>query len=128
MNEEKPELSGLILAQDKTSHEDNILFTGEIYNLKFNADLTVLSACETGLGKISEGEGVIGLSRALIYAGTKNLMVSLWKVSDQSTSKLMIEFYTNLLKDKKGNSYSKHLRNLLMKVNIFIPFYGVHLF
>ena len=105
VNSEKPELSGLLLAQvaDSTNEQnDGILYSGEIYNLKLNADLVVLSACETGLGKIKKGEGIIGLTRALLYAGAKNLMVSLWQVSDQSTSDLMISFYKNLLGEKSG--------------------------
>lgn len=117
VNEEKPELSGLILAQDTTSSEDNILFTGEIYNMKLNADLTVMSACETGLGKITEGEGVIGLTRALLYAGSKNIIVSLWQVSDNSTNDLMVEFYKKmLLKKKKTVSYSEPLRKAKLKL------------
>jgi len=105
VNSEKPELSGLLLAQvaDSTNEQnDGILYSGEIYNLKLNADLVVLSACETGLGKIKKGEGIIGLTRALLYAGAKNLMVSLWQVSDQSTSDLMISFYKNLLDEKSA--------------------------
>ncbi|MCD4795539.1 MAG: CHAT domain-containing protein [Bacteroidales bacterium] len=116
VNEEKPELSGLILAQDTTSSEDNILFTGEIYNIKLNADLTVMSACETGLGKITEGEGVIGLTRALLYAGSKNIIVSLWQVSDASTNKLMVDFYKNFLNEKKLKKYNKHLRNAKLQM------------
>ncbi len=118
VNEVEPELSGLLLAQDTTSKEDNILYTGEIYNLKLNTDLTVLSACETGLGKITEGEGVIGLTRALLYAGSKNIIVSLWQVSDASTNKLMVDFYTNFLNEKSpmSQNYSKHLRNAKLKL------------
>lgn len=101
VNEEKPELSCILLAQDTTSTEDNILYSGEIYNLELNTDLTVLSACETGLGKIAEGEGVIGLTRALLYAGSKNIIVSLWQVSDESTNQLMVNFYKNIFNDKK---------------------------
>jgi len=117
VNEDKPELSCILLAQDSTSTEDNILFSGEIYNLELNADLTVLSACETGLGKIAEGEGVIGLTRALLYAGSKNIIVSLWQVSDESTKQLMVNFYENIFKDKK-DGYSEHLsrsKNKLIK-------------
>lgn len=109
VNSEKPELSGILLAQNQQSKEDGILFTGEIYNLNLNADLTVLSACETGLGKISKGEGIIGLSRALLYAGSKNIIVSLWKVADNSTSNLMTDFYKFLLeqeKNKRSFSYA----------------------
>jgi len=116
VNEEKPELSGLILAQDTTSTEDNILFSGEIYNVKLNADLTVLSACETGLGKITKGEGIIGLTRALLYAGSKNIIVSLWQVSDDSTNKLMVDFYTNFLNQKRLKKYSKHLKDAKIKM------------
>ena len=105
VNSEKPELSGLLLAQVADSaneQNDGILYSGEIYNLKLNADLVVLSACETGLGQIKKGEGIIGLTRALLYAGAKNLMVSLWQVSDQSTSDLMISFYKKLLDEKSA--------------------------
>ncbi|OQY03647.1 MAG: hypothetical protein B6I20_04570 [Bacteroidetes bacterium 4572_117] len=114
VNSEKPELSGIILAPIKTGGNDGVLYSGEIYNLELNSDLVVLSACETGLGKVSKGEGIIGLTRALLYAGTNNIIVSLWKVSDNSTSELMISFYDNLLdKFKNGDNkfaYSNYLR------------------
>jgi len=97
VNEEQPELSGILLATDKNKKEDGILYSGEIYNLNLKSEMIVLSACETGLGKVSKGEGVIGLTRALLYAGSKNVLVSLWKVADKSTSELMINLYENLL-------------------------------
>jgi CHAT domain-containing protein len=68
----------------------------EIFNLKLNADLVVLSACETGLGKETRGEGLVGLTQAFFYAGTSSLVVSLWKVQDRSTGDLMVRFYRNL--------------------------------
>jgi CHAT domain-containing protein len=111
VNTSKPELSGILLAQDSTLSEDGILYSGEIYNLKLDADLTVLSACETGLGEIKEGEGLIGLARALLFAGSKNIIVSLWKVADKSTSDLMIDFYENLLEAKQEKQeFSQALR------------------
>lgn len=95
---QNPELSALILANDFNSNlNDGILYSGEIYNLKLNCDLITLSACETARGVISKGEGVIGLSRAFVYAGAKNLIISLWKVSDLATTELMSKFYTQLL-------------------------------
>ena len=124
---DKPELSGLLLAQDSTSEEDGILHSGEIYNLRMNSELTVLSACETGLGKISEGEGIIGLTRALLYAGTKNIVVSLWSVSDESTTDLMINFYDNILNDNSQDNYSNSLRkaklNMINQGKFAHPFY-----
>jgi CHAT domain-containing protein/Tfp pilus assembly protein PilF len=108
VNTRKPELSGIFLAQDSTIDEDGILYSGEIYNLELNADLTVLSACETGLGEIKKGEGLIGLTRALLYAGSKNIIVSLWKVADESTSGLMIDFYKNLLKEEQEKQEFSH--------------------
>jgi CHAT domain-containing protein len=119
VNEETPELSGVLLAQDPNSHEDGILYAGEIYNINLNADLITLSACETGLGKITKGEGVLGLMRALLYAGSKNVMVSLWKVSDESTAELMADFYKSVIEKEHAEAgaplgYSKlqeHLRN-----------------
>jgi CHAT domain-containing protein len=117
VNTWKPELSGILLAQDTTINEDGILYSGEIYNLKLNADLTVLSACETGLGKIKKGEGLIGLTRALLYAGSKNIIVSLWKVADKSTSDLMIDFYKNLLEAKQEKQeFSQALQQAKLKM------------
>ena len=101
VNETDPELSRIYLQNGKK--DDGNLFAGEIYNLRLNADLTVLSACQTGLGKFSKGEGVIGLSRALVYAGSKNIIVSFWSVADESTSQLMTDFYTIMLKNKNQN-------------------------
>jgi CHAT domain-containing protein/Tfp pilus assembly protein PilF len=98
VNEKNPKLSGLILTQENTtSKEDGILRLGEIYNLNLNADLVVLSACETGLGQIAQGEGIIGLTRGFLYAGASNVLVSLWQVSDMTTSDLMVDFYDKML-------------------------------
>ena len=105
VDETDPELSQIFLSEDNP--EDGHLFAGEIYNLNLNADLAVLSACQTGLGKYSKGEGVIGLSRALVYAGARNLVVSFWSVADESTAQLMTDFYSILLKNQnKGFRYA----------------------
>ncbi|WP_176214730.1 CHAT domain-containing protein [Reichenbachiella faecimaris] len=103
VNESEPSLSRIFL-------RDGSLYSGDIYNIDINADLVCLSACETGLGKISKGEGIIGLSRALLYAGAKNLIVSLWTVADASTSQLMIDFYNNHLYSTTHNTFSGALR------------------
>lgn len=120
VNSEKPELSAIIMSPNKAGGNDGVLYTGEIYNLELNADLVVLSACETGLGKVMKGEGIIGLSRALLYAGTNNIIVSLWKVSDVSTSELMIDFYDNFLKGKDRSDlrfeYAQYLRKAKLKM------------
>jgi CHAT domain-containing protein len=76
--------------------EDGLLQVYEIFDLKLNADLVVLSACESGLGKQVKGEGLVGLTHAFFYAGTSSLLVSLWKVQDRSTADLMVNFYQQL--------------------------------
>ncbi|BAZ31025.1 TPR domain protein [Cylindrospermum sp. NIES-4074] len=98
-----PELSGIILSQiDKQGKPQTpgILRLGDIFNLDWNADLVVLSACETGLGKDVQGEGLMGLTRGLMYAGARTAVVSLWQVNDTATSKLMPQFYTAMLQQK----------------------------
>jgi tetratricopeptide (TPR) repeat protein len=124
VDEESPELSRIFLKE--SSSDDGNLFSGEIFNLSLNADLVALSACQTGLGKISKGEGVIGLSRALVYAGAKNVMVSYWSVSDESTSQIMTRFYQNVLQSSSP-SYRKTLQqvkmNMIAEKKYSAPFY-----
>lgn len=96
MSERQPQYSGLVLTLDEDPQEDGLLQVYEIFNLKLNADLVVLSACETGLGKEVKGEGIIGLTRAFLYAGTPSVVVSLWPVVDRSTARLMAKFYEEL--------------------------------
>lgn len=94
-----PELSGIVLSLfDRQGHEqDGYLRVHDIYNLKLPVELVVLSGCRTGLGKEIKGEGLIGLTRAFMYAGAARLMVSLWDVSDESSAKLMGQFYKKML-------------------------------
>jgi CHAT domain-containing protein/uncharacterized protein HemY len=120
VDENSPELSRIYLQNDSES-EDGNLFAGEIYNLELNAQLVALSACQTGLGKISKGEGVIGLSRALVYAGAKSIIVSFWSVADESTAALMTDFYKQLL-ENPSNNYSRDLRQA--KLNLLNSHYA----
>ena len=91
---------------------DGLLTANEILDLKLNADLTVLSACDTGGGKIT-GDGVIGLSRSLITAGTPSVIVSLWSVPDSPTAELMTEFYRNWQQRKLNKAQA--LRQAMLK-------------
>lgn len=100
VDEQHPGLSRLLLAPDSASGEDGVLHLGEIYNLRLNADLVVLSACDTGRGRLARGEGIIGLTRSFLYAGAQSLLVSLWPVSDTAASELVVDFYRELLAGK----------------------------
>ena len=95
--------SALLLAAPKTepspedTSTDGALQAWEIFSqLKLRADLVVLSACETALGKNVSGEGIVGLVRAFEYAGARSIVASQWRVEEESTTNLMIEFHTNL--------------------------------
>ena len=99
VNEQNPRMSGLLLAsagEDNPNGYDAFLRVPDIHTLNLNADLVVLSACNTGLGQILKGEGVLGLQRAFFLAGTSSVMVSLWSVQDRSTASLMARFYREL--------------------------------
>lgn len=101
VDEKKPSLSGILFYPGTHTHNsgnDGILYTGEIYDLNLNARLVVLSACETANGQVIRGEGIIGFTRAFLYAGARNVVVSLWNVSDRSNPDLMIKFYHYLMK------------------------------
>lgn len=101
LNSQHPELSGLVFSLvDKNGNaQDGFLTLQDIYNLNLPADLVVLSACETGLGKEISGEGLIGLTRGFMYAGASRVVASLWNVSDVATADLMAEFYRSMEKD-----------------------------
>lgn len=96
LDERYPEYSSLILARSPSGQEDGYLRVQEIFGLKLSADLVVLSACQTALGKEVTGEGLIGLTRAFFYAGAPSLVVSLWNVIDAPTPDLMLDLYTQM--------------------------------
>jgi CHAT domain-containing protein len=102
LNTEHPELSGLVLSlvDERGQPQDGFLRLHDIYNLKLNAELVVLSACQTGLGKEIKGEGLVGLTRGFMYAGAARVAASLWRVDDYATSVLMKRFYRGLLQEK----------------------------
>ncbi|HKP47609.1 MAG TPA: CHAT domain-containing protein [Pyrinomonadaceae bacterium] len=97
LNAERPQFTGLVLSLVGNKSEDGFLRTDEVFNLKLGSPLVMLSACETGLGKEKKGEGVMGLTRAFMYAGAPTVGVSLWSVADKSTADLMTDFYKRLL-------------------------------
>jgi CHAT domain-containing protein len=97
VDERRPERSALALSHPRGPGEDGYLQVSEICRLPLQADLVVLSACETGLGKMVRGEGVLGLPRAFFFAGSSAVVVSLWSVSDRSTAELMSVFYRELV-------------------------------
>jgi CHAT domain-containing protein/Flp pilus assembly protein TadD len=101
LNSAQPELSGLVfsLLDEQGRPQDGFLRLHEIFNLKLNADLVVLSACQTGLGREIRGEGLIGLTRGFMYAGAPRVVASLWQVDDLATAELMKRFYRGMLKD-----------------------------
>ncbi len=103
-NADSPLTSALLLAKD--SANDGTLTVGELYSMRLNADLVTLSACETGLGKIANGDDVVGLTRGFLYAGSRSIVASLWKVDDEATAHLMTRFYGAL----KGTSKREALR------------------
>jgi CHAT domain-containing protein len=95
LNEERPELSGLLLTRSDRPDDDGILQVYEIFNLELSADLVVLSACETAGAQVT-GEGLVGMTRAFFYAGAPSVMASLWRVRDESARQLMVHFYRAL--------------------------------
>jgi CHAT domain-containing protein len=111
--------SGVLLAvpekkpPDGQYDNDGTLQAWEIWTMKLKADLVVLSACETGRGGKVDGEGLVGLTRSLQYAGARTIVASQWKVSDESTAALMTEFHTRLI---AGVERDEALRQAMAKV------------
>lgn len=103
LDEVHPELSGIVLSLvgELGQPQDGFLRLHDIYNLKLSADLVVLSACQTGLGKQIRGEGLVGLTRGFMYAGAPRVVASLWKVQDDATAEFMSLFYSAALREGK---------------------------
>ncbi|WP_025742466.1 CHAT domain-containing protein [Aquimarina pacifica] len=126
VDNEHPENSKLYFTKNKDTIEDNVLYSHELFALNIPAELTVLSACNTGSGKIAKGEGIMSLGNAFQYAGTKSLLLSSWEVSDQTTPELMKYFYKNL---KKGMHKGEALQQAKIQylnnadINRTHPFY-----
>ena len=107
LDDENPQKSCFAFTMDDQSSEDGFLYTYELYNMNILAKLVILSGCETGIGNIKKGEGIISLARAFKFAGCPNIIMSLWKVSDQTTKEIMITFNKNL---KKGMGKDRALQ------------------
>lgn len=127
MNPERPQFTGLALSLVGDEDNDGLLLVDEVFNLRLNSPrLVMLSACETGLGKLKRGEGVTGLTRAFMYAGATTVGVSLWSVSDEATAVLMSSFYQRLF-SKERPSMSAALRGAQLEMiageRNSVPFY-----
>ena len=124
IDDKNPARSYLLLSPDKGAEEDGFLQTREIFNLRINADLVTLSACQTGLGQLIRGEGIEGLSRAFTYAGASGVLMSLWSIDDQASSQLMMRFYIHL---KSSDSITEALQKtkveLIKSGSLSHPYY-----
>ncbi|HXQ70585.1 MAG TPA: CHAT domain-containing tetratricopeptide repeat protein, partial [Pyrinomonadaceae bacterium] len=115
-NEEHPELSSVVLTMVDRNGEkaDGLMPLHDIYSLDLAAELTVLSACQTALGKNTKGEGLVGLTHGFMSAGSKSVVASLWKVDDRATAFLMANFYEAML--QQGMSPAAALRSAKLKM------------
>lgn len=116
LNGQHPELSGLVLSlvDEQGRPQNGFLRLQEIYNLRLSADLVVLSACQTALGREVKGEGLVGLTRGFMYAGAQRVVASLWQVDDLATAALMKAFYRGMLRD--GRSPASALRAAQLEI------------
>jgi CHAT domain-containing protein len=102
INNTHPELSGVVLSlvDEKGRPQNGFLRLYDLYNLKLSADLVVLSACQTALGKQIRGEGLVGLTRGFMYAGAPRVVSSLWQIDDRASAEFMKRFYQGMLGQK----------------------------
>lgn len=127
LNSQHPELSGLLfsLVDQRGRPQNGFLQLHEIYNLDLAADLVVLSACQTALGREIRGEGLIGLTRGFMYAGANRVLATLWKVDDEATAEMMGLFYTAMIQNKQSPAAALRTAQLEMqrKKQWSSPFY-----
>ena len=120
-NSSAPLSSGLLLAPDNVN--DGRLTVGELYDLDLNADLVTLSACETALGKVAQGDDVVGFTRGFFYAGARTIISSLWQVDDRATGELMKRFYQRLKPGKTNAALRQAQLTLKKDPRTAHPFY-----
>lgn len=113
LDEKFPFRSALVLTLDEDEKEDGFLQVREIHNLRMNANLVVLSACQTGKGILERGEGILGLPRIFFYTGARSVVSTLWRINDRSTAQFMKSFYRHL---SKGKGKAEALR--LAKIDV----------
>lgn len=113
IDDQKPARSAIVLTLDNDPTEDGFLQMREVFNLRLNADLVVLSSCQTGLGQFIRGEGIEGISRAFFFAGASSVLMSLWTINDQVSSQFMERFYFHL---KFSESLAEALRRVKLEM------------
>lgn len=119
LNDKNPELSYLAFTENKKNNY--LLYTSDLYNLNLNASLITLSACETDLGDLNKGEGLISLSRGFFYAGAKSIVSTKWKINDASTSHIMDRFYYHLSKGENKDRALQQAKLDFLKTNKHNP-------
>jgi CHAT domain-containing protein len=107
VDDQNPMYSNLAFGKDQSVKEDGYLNTFELFNMKLNARMAVLSACNTGVGALQKGEGIMSLARGFYYAGCPDVVMTLWPVEDKMSSDLVTDFYHQL---SEGKSKAEALR------------------
>jgi CHAT domain-containing protein len=116
-----PMASKVFLAQDQAN--EGQLLAAELYEILLNASLVTLSACETGLAAVENGDELIGLVRGFFFAGSRSVMASLWQVDDKATKELMSSFYKHLLATDKMEALRRAKHYLLKTPSFSHPFF-----
>jgi CHAT domain-containing protein len=123
LDETNPMRTALVLTPGPSQEEDGFLRMEEIYKLSLDADMVVLSACQTGKGLLEKGEGVMSLTRPLFFAGARSVIAALWPINDKSTARLMKEFYKGIIKGRSANEALRRAKLKMIRSSWAHPFY-----
>jgi len=125
VNDSLEAFSFVAFAQEAdTLDEQEVLYMNDLYNLPLQAEMVVLSACETGIGEVAQGEGVMSIARAFSYAGASSVLATLWSVNDRATKELVIVFYQNLAKEQtKATALRQAKLELIEQLSFAHPYY-----
>lgn len=121
-NEAHPELTAIIFSPDEATNSDPLFYMSDAYNLQLNADLVVLSCCDSGVGKEVTGEGVMAMNRGFLYAGAQNVIYTLFKVADQESSQLTQYLFTQILQNKPPLQALRQAKLEMIKTG-YLPVY-----